>query len=295
MARLSIISLIFILLSSSLVYATSRNTEHEEIVPFELVEGMILVSAKYDGQLGNFVFDTGSSQIFLHQLDFDKSKKVKLYTAAGTVWASQADISSVELGRVHIKDVAAIGMDLTQISKDTNRDIKGVIGWSILGDRSITIDYKNKNIHIGAVKDMSQLVIGDYHILKLDMTRVMDDLPIIDIAIRGESYSFAFDTGAPINVIDNKVASALFNKKGKTNRLFVDDIVLNDMLRIENSLLRSVDLSDFNISEANKKLDGILSVNNLGAEIVLIDKETNRIFIFWNKEHLDSRDQNLGE
>ena len=247
-------------------------------VPFEVVEGLILIDATIDNQQGSFIFDTGSSEIFINEKQSEGD--VQFYTAEGTFWAKEYQFNSFKIGELQINRVNALKMDLSHVSDQILREVKGIIGWSVLGDNTIIIDYENNKLIISPHRHYLQADdIKEKHLLKMDMATILDDLPIIDVQLKNQKLQFAFDTGAPLNIIDHKLANSI-----KSSILYIDDMYLERGTKIENSLFRSEDLERFSDQIKGQKLDGILSVNSLNADKVIIDRRTSRIFVIWDRE-----------
>jgi hypothetical protein len=258
-------------------------------VPFEVVEGMIIISAHMNGSEGAFIFDTGSSQLLVHQDKHEINKRIELATADGTAWAEEVIIDHMKIGRVALSKVVGLQMDLSQVSRDVNKKINGVIGWNMLGNASIAIDYQKKAIIFGTLSQANFTEMSQCHVLKMDMKTMLQDLPMVQVKMGDQTFNFAFDTGAPLNVINTKSAQKLRKDLKKVNQVYFDDIRLSDILKVENCLFRTEDLQALQTIDSNQAIDGILSVNSLNAELVILDRKNDRIFIFWKKDKLNSK------
>lgn len=248
-----------------------------------MIEGMILIDASVDGLQGQFIFDTGSSALFVNVPDRNK-KHIELSTVEGTISGTLIRVAKLEIEDIVLKDVPAVGIDLTKISNELGRNISGILGWTFFGSNAITIDYKSQKIYVGdAFASQTNQASGQYHILKMKMETASDNLPIVEVNIRDRKMTFAFDTGAPLNIIDINKAVDREQNTAQLNTVFEDVIFLNGRVRIENSLFRVENLSILNEGMSSSSLDGILSVHSLNAEKVIIDQSNSRIFIFWEK------------
>lgn len=263
--------------------------ENVREIGFNIVEGMIIINANIDGVDGDFIFDTGSSALFVHE-DSQNAKELELSTVEGTMWASQTKIERFELAEIVLHNIPAIGIDLNSIGQQVGHSIAGIIGWSLFGTNAITIDYKHQKLIIGDRTNKKDLIdTRQYHILKMKMLTVKDDLPIVEVNVRDQALTFAFDTGAPLNIIDSKKTPNPTITFGAMNSVFEDVLFLNGKIRIENSLFRVENLSFLNEDELDNKLDGILSVNSLNAEKIILDRANQRIFIFWEKGEFNQK------
>jgi hypothetical protein len=270
----------------------AKGVEHLDIVKeirFSLVEGMIIINANINGVAGDFIFDTGSAAIFVHE-DSPADKDLELSTVEGSLWASKKNIDRLELAEIVVYNIPALGIDLSRLGQEIGQPIAGIIGWSFFGSNAITIDYKNEILIIGDQFRKSGIVdTKQYHILKMKMETAKDDLPIVKVNVRDQALTFAFDTGAPLNIIDRKKTTNTDAHIGEMNAVFEDVIFLNGSIRIENSLFRVENLTSLNNGEGDNTLDGILSVNSLNAEKIVLDRDNQRIFIFWDKSELNKK------
>lgn len=244
-------------------------------IAFDLVEGMILVDGSIQGKTGSLIFDTGSSGLIIHRTDLETLEEAKVNTVAGEISVGVVPVSSFSISGLSIEHVkTAMTMDLSHLSNDINRDIIGIFGWSLLSNAVITIDYELQQIIVGKPTQMDIDFNSSHHILKLNMQSVNDDLPTVEVLFRNKKMVFAFDTGAPLNVIDSD--HVLLD--GLTeNQAFSDGLNFDKNIRVEDNLFKVKDLKHFN------HIDGILSVSGLNANKVIIDKKNDRIFIFWKK------------
>ena len=258
-------------------------------VPFEVVEGMIIISANMNGSEGAFIFDTGSSQLLIHQDKHEINGQIELASADGTTWGQEVIIDYIKIGRVALNKVVGLQMDLSQVSRDVNKKINGVIGWNMLGAASIAIDYQKKAIIFGTLSQVNFTDMNQYHVLKMDMKTMLQDLPMVAVRMGEQTFNFAFDTGAPLNVIDSKSAQKLRKDINEVNQVYFDDIRLSDIIKVENSLFRTENLQALQAIDTDQAIDGILSVNSLNAELVILDRKNERIFIFWKKDKLNSK------
>ncbi len=245
------------------------------IISFELVEGMILVKGEVNGKIGEFIFDTGSSGLAIHSIEKNLKDGTVISTVDGISMAANTSIDKVSIDGFILSEIqSAINIDLSKVSRDTGRDIIGVIGWSLLTESLITIDYEQQRIIIGKSRGHCVVDYNQHHILKLNMRSIRDDLPTVEVYFRNQKLTFAFDTGAPLNIIDKDFVELGF---ANANSAFNDQIILDKNIHVRDNLFRVQDLEHFN------EIDGILSVSGLNANKVIIDRGNSRIFVFWKK------------
>ncbi len=239
---------------------------------FDLVDGRMLISGSVEGQEGVYIFDTGSSGIILNAQNID-GDDVVLSTIYGDRVAELRDIKKLDIAGYYLKNLKSVlHMNLSELVTDVDQSILGVIGWSVFDqDQPIFIDYIKGKIIIGK-PELSTNIIGHNHVIRLDLTELGDDLPTVQIEVNNEKLTFAFDTGSPLHVM------SLYKAPPVKGQLFQENLKFNQYITVKKSLFRSENLTAFN------EIDGILSVNSLNTDYVLIDRRGKRIFLFWKKD-----------
>lgn len=277
-----LLHIVFCLVVSLSLVAADRNADGMSL-PFASVGDMIIVEAVADGVRGHYVFDTGAKEVILHSFVIDIDRSVEMITADGIVYAEPVDINSFSLGAHEVLGLSGLRMDLSFLSDELGVPIAGILGWSALAADEITIDYESSVLRLSAPQVHLEDELHD--VVRLDMTTMMGDLPMVQVAVRDSLLSFAFDTGAPISVIDKE----RIHRRLDINDIYIEDIMLTDYLRVEQNLLRVEDLSSFYDHTNNKRMDGVLSVSSLSAKIVFLDRKSSRVYLFWKKGQLDRR------
>src|SRR5439155_26830980 len=128
-------------------YAQTRSAPVE--VPFEFVANQIIVQVKIGGKGPySMLLDTDTDP---SALDLATAREVglrldsKSFSASGGgADANQVQLTrlpTVELGGVIAKDVLAGAIDLQKLAAKLERPIHGVLGYSLLKDRIVQIDY----------------------------------------------------------------------------------------------------------------------------------------------------------
>ena len=123
-------------------------------VPFEFVHKQIVIQVKVNGK-GPFsmlldtdtdpsAIDSGTARDLGLSVGASGSRATGSGTEVNTVYPTT--LGTVELGSVLAKQVAAAAIDLSKISKQIERPIQGVLGFSFLKDRIVQIDYPNSTL-----------------------------------------------------------------------------------------------------------------------------------------------------
>ncbi len=241
-------------------------------IDFDLVDGRMLISGSVGNERGVYIFDTGSSGIILNTKKISKVDGV-MNTLNGDEVAQLRDVEQLDISGYALYNLeSVIHMDLSSFVSDVSMPVLGIVGWAVFDeDQPIFIDYPNSKIIIGK-PELSTELIGYNHVIRLEMVEIEDDLPTVQIEVNNKKLTFAFDTGAPLHVMSTD------SNESMKERLFHENLKLNKYITVEESLFRLENLQDFN------EIDGILSVNSLNTDYVIIDRSGNRIFLFWKKD-----------
>ena len=182
-------------------YANSNKEVNKEVsvdfmgvkqVSFELDGGIILVEARLNNSLETFVLDSGSEGLILNNF-VKKGKKTEITGINGTVEAFKVMVENFVWAEITYPKMEAISMDLSHLESLTKRKISGLIGYELIKNFEILIDYGAQAIQIKSLD-------GKY----LDNTRkplvsfplTFDNhLPVIEAVIGKEKLRLGLDTG----------------------------------------------------------------------------------------------------
>jgi len=141
--------LVFIGVSAFSMAGETGKARSESVVPFELLDHLILVKGKINDsdQSYNFVLDTGAVTVI------DKALADELQLKQ---LGPQAKIDSLHLGELAVEKLFAFTkFDLTQLSASYGVDLSGMIGSDLLDRYIVTIDYEKKQLILSS--DMESL------------------------------------------------------------------------------------------------------------------------------------------
>ena len=262
--------LVFGLCLSSMV---SLLAEERLEIDFTLVEGRILINGHLGGHDGVFIFDTGTPEIIINDNEIDSNSNNYLSSVQGD---HSVAIKAVDLVRVADYTLPQgsllMHMDLSELLGDLEQKVLGIIGWSAFdADQPIFINYRDSKIIVGKPEFTPEMV-EDNHVISLNLTEVGDELPTVEIEINQEILTFAFDTGAPLHAIGPQKPN---QSRGD---ILQESIKLEGLITIAENQFRVEDMQDFD------EFDGILSVNALNTNYVVIDRSSQRVYLFWDKQ-----------
>ena len=186
-------------------------------VPFELVNNLPVVQATVNGRTGNFILDTGAETTLLNQRYF-AGVPVAAPVGAGVTGAFNKT-ATYQVGRfawqdLILQDVPLTATDLTHLGA---APLLGLLGADLLTHYAVTLDYATRTATLRVADEPQPLPPPQ---LTLPFTR-RGHLSIVAVAIAGQSYDLAIDTGASINMLAENL---LPNLKGELSNPFTTSL-----------------------------------------------------------------------
>lgn len=174
-------------------------------IPFEQHGGLLLVNAFVNGAPGRFIFDTGSPSIIVNRLPLHDKDSTLAFGFNQLASFQKIKIKTFEWASLLSNNIDAYAIDLQYLEALTNKNLMGVIGYEGLQAYEIVLDFKENAIVLrpGGKK------YEDHELMTEAPVQMVGHLPVITLQINGKKYRFGLDTGAAVNVIDEKTAKAL--------------------------------------------------------------------------------------
>lgn len=123
-------------------------------IPFELSSSLILLQAKVnDSALLWFIFDTGAESTVIDTglaktLRLKPAGKIVTTGGAGTAQALRFKSVSLSLPNVEIDDLTIYALPINSFSSPLGKRISGVIGYDIIKEFVVEIDYVSRKINL---------------------------------------------------------------------------------------------------------------------------------------------------
>lgn len=258
-------------------------------IPFQQINGLIVIEAELNEELGYFLFDTGAEEMIINEKV--KSSDTKFSTISGDVMMKEKRYKEIKIGDIEYDNLIGYAADLNSIERYLNLPLAGVIGCKLFLPRVIHIDFCTNVI---VASHQSNIDLSDFSEIKFQMK---DGVPTCRVNIAGENYHFGFDSGATIHVVDQKIADQLghlvkqSNKEslvttGSQDQLIHKIVVLEQFqLKTEQGYMSAhtdsefliQDLSEFN-DGMNRPMAGVLSLSSLNSDHIVIDLDKKRIW-----------------
>jgi len=174
--------------------------------PLSIINGMAFFEAKLDNTTGNYLFDTGAPMLILNK------KMNSNHTMRATSISGELPVASTRAkhfswaGNTYL-DVEAIAIDLSHLEQSANINLAGIIGYEVLKNYEVFIDYPSGQVAILSPGNNPLTRTAEpRQVVPFEQTQ---HLPVVNVVIDGKVMRFGIDSGAAINVIDQKYSKQL--------------------------------------------------------------------------------------
>ena len=190
---------------------TMKQHSFKRELPFQNVNGFIVVEMTIDGKIGHFILDTGAPTIldenFAKSIAFKTIGKQKIIDSGGKIRnVKTIKLANVSVGGIDFQGIVAGISDFSALKLGLCTDISGFLGANIMNKGVWQIDYANKKITITDSRDSLQFST-DKKVVSFFSTG--KGTPIIRMTVNGVYLGEAdFDTGNSGNIQFTKQAAA---------------------------------------------------------------------------------------
>jgi len=259
--------------------------------PFNFTRNLIFFPARINGQVGNFVLDTGAPSLLLNS----RGKDLKGHSAStgvatgGSVALANQLVESVEIGGHSFGSRWALALDLRSMEQRTGQIIEGFVGHDLLSNRELLINFPERTFQLR--KSISHPLHKGQVPRKVLKFAFVDHLPVITVKVGKRKLRFAIDTGAGVNIIDEgyedlfEVIGEQMNIEGLDGRSTMNNVVTIPELSIvdpekqECVYFVSMDLAHLQ-SPTGTPISGIIGSAFLRNYVVSIDYRRRKLY-FW--------------
>ncbi|MGD1318803.1 hypothetical protein [Chryseobacterium sp. 2R14A] len=224
-------------------------------IPFEYIDGKIIINVDIKNKKHNFVFDSGAFTILSEELRGQLNEKKTDIIFEGIDAhnsTSKNDMFSTDVLKIadeKLKKINFSFMDISWMNSRACMKISGVFGANMMNCKIWRIDFKNKTIDISDTTLKSSDKAVSIPFTEENFTHV----PEVKMNVRNQDFSFVFDTGS----------GSGFTLGSKS----YDAVKDNNYLTFEGLLSQSLN----SVSKGEKQLD-VMEVKfntiDLGSQIV---------------------------
>ena len=271
---------------------------------FELFGDHIFVSVSVDdSDPVDFIFDTGDG---LSVLDTDIAKKLNLKpdhqstktSAQGSISGSLIEHNKIEINDVKLEEIELYTTELSHLEQTIGRNIDGIIGYDLLKNYVVKIDYEDMKIKLYDQNGYQNAGYGEKFSFKL-----INYIPTIQATVtlnNGETYTddFFLNTGAGTTLDFNTPFAQKHDVIAKTGDHYSypvagleDNETMHYEGRIQNFSIGTfnIDQLPIGISQAqhgiqhNKKVAGIIGNGVLKHFNITFDYSKSEVYLESNK------------
>ena len=177
-------------------------------IPLKRAGRLLLLEATVDQVTGNFILDTGSSELVLN----------RTYFRGGTTYYDQegggVTGATAPVTRLQVKQLSAGELGFTNLSADVvplghlenRRGVKilGLFGMSLLGGTEVVLDIRGSELQIHRVDKTGRRLGAASPVATPDLVQKIDlfhKVMFVKASIAGKLLTFCLDTGAESNVL----------------------------------------------------------------------------------------------
>lgn len=189
-------------------------------VPFTLTGALITVQASVDTLSGNFIFDTGASELLLNSRYFggELPQLASLSGAAGVTGDVRNGVPH-KIGRFRFEEmiaqrVSVSTLNLEHIEKSKHLRLLGLIGFAVFREFEVIFDYNYLQLVLIRTdktgKRLEELPEGEYIPTQTLPIRMQGHVAVLDMQLGEKAkLSFGIDSGAEQNLLDHRTPSKL--------------------------------------------------------------------------------------
>ncbi len=204
----SLAFLTLFLLSYSLSFSNAVSS-----LPYKKIGNLIVVQAEVEGQIGNFILDTGFPSLCLNGRHFENQTGMPFEASSTgingqqqTIFFYQTRLKMADLNQAHNAQV----MDLSHLEKRKGLTILGLIGQAAFKKHELLLDLVNETILLIPLDKTGNRLSRAFSFPLMEIPFMQKEhFPVLTAQIGGHELILGLDTGAEFNVIDRKYQSQL--------------------------------------------------------------------------------------
>ena len=266
-------------------------------IPFELVNGLVLVNASINGDTGSFILDTGSPMVVVNPRNVEglqPGESQQNYAFKGR----PVKVKHFSWAGIEREGMDALAMDISYLEDASHRKIHGVIGYEVLRKYEVMFDCRNQVLllyepHHSWIHEREAPIFS----LRFQMR---DQLPVVKARIGGKKVHLGLDTGGTTNLLSEKLLEqipAASIGKAKQEKVLglanipeykksamIGDIEV-DGIPLHTSSFLFTDLSHLN----DAHIEGLLAMPFLSKFRFSINFKKKRVYVWSHGEEISYR------
>ena len=184
------------------------------VTPVKLVKGLVLVEGMLEGQRGYFIVDTGAPGLVVNRPPADSVEIRQGHSLWQPLSIGEVVLQELQWGPELLSDVPALSLDLKHLEAYSEETILGLLGYQLLRDYLVFIDYRKEEAYW--VKNQNGTVLNPKGRAFTCGFELLDHLPVITLTVDSIQLRFVIDTGSSVNLISDQAAMRITETGGLT-------------------------------------------------------------------------------
>ncbi len=288
--------LLIVALLGNAVPAVTQSGNLQKI-PFELVNGLVVVNASINGDTGSFILDTGSPMVVVNPKNVEglqPGKAQQNYAFRG----QPVKVNHFSWAGIEREGMDALAMDISHLENASHRKIHGVIGYEVLSKYELMFDCRNQVLLLYEPRN-SWIHEREAPLFSFRF-KLRGQLPVIKARIGGQKVHLGLDTGGTTNLLSEQLREQLpasvIGKKEQEKVLGVGNIpeykesamvrgIMIDDKPLHTSRFLFTDLSHLDALH----IEGLLAMPFLSKFRFSINYRTKRVYVWSHGEEISYR------
>ena len=204
----------FTVVDLSIIFSNSSLNSNTITIPIKRVNNLIVIEAKIDTIIGNFILDTGSPYLILNKTYYRGSVQNQNLLASNAVGSFMEPIMRTNVHNIAIKELffeklSADISDLGHIENQRGIKILGLLGINLFTSFEMIIDLNKEVLYLHKPeKNKSKEIVTPFlkskPITKIPF-KLLQNIITMEVTVSGKKLVFCLDTGAETNALSNMV------------------------------------------------------------------------------------------
>ena len=272
------------------------------IIPLKRIGNLVLIEARIDSETGNFIFDTGASELVLNSTYFRKLFRIDEESGGitGSTGAVERTIvKNIQIPGMNFKNITANLSNLGHLENRRGVKVLGLFGLSLFRNMEIIIDFDRNELYLYNLDKTGNRINCKDPVYKPDVVQKIDifhNVLFVKVAIGEKILTFCLDTGAESNVISSHAPKEVLksltilqrkNLVGVSKKESEVLLCLLNNISLGNSKLPGMNaiIADLNDLSAfyGYQIDGMLGFDFFTKGKVIVNMKKKEIKLCFNK------------
>ncbi len=269
-------------------------------IPFKLIDHLIVIEAEVLNRKGNFIIDTGSEKLILNTVHFKNLHSLPSYDRHSGITSEIDDVKIKWLKKLlvqnfSIDNIKSDIIDLSHIEKRKKMSLYGIIGYNVLKEYEIFIDFHLKQITLSRIDKnghkIDKLPYLEVIIDTINFTLKKHTIVLVSY-VNNQKLNFGLDTGAEINLLHKSVSKKVLKNFKTPKRIIMTgagkkkiEVLAGKLhkVKLTNTIycgvMRTIltNLSTMNVAYGTK-LDGVLGYEFIAMRRIIINYKKKQLY-----------------